>query len=273
MAAKMLKWMSDVALYALAAFFLFPLYWMITGSFKDQSTTIKIPPDFIPTNPTLVNYARLMQDSDIVRWLYNTVFVAGVSTAFACLIATMAGYALTKKEFRGRLLIFGAVIVTMLIPRQLGLVPMFTLMKQLHLVNSLASVILPVLALPFGVFLMKQFSQTVPSELLEAGKIDGCGEIRLFANIFLPVVKPGVGALAIFVFSFAWNDYLWQLVMLNDNRKMTINVGISTLISEFVANYGAQMAAATLGFIPIFIVFVAFQKYFVKGITVGSVKG
>ncbi|GAA3409145.1 carbohydrate ABC transporter permease [Paenibacillus hodogayensis] len=273
MAAKLFKWGSDLVLYALAAFFLFPLYWMITGSFKDQSTTIKIPPDFIPLNPTLVNYTRLIQESDIFRWLYNTIFVAGLSTALACLIATMAGYALTKKQFTGRGLIFGGVIVTMLIPRQLGLVPMFTLMRDLHLVNTLASVILPVLALPFGVFLMKQFSQTVPVDLLEAGRIDGCSEIRLFTHIFLPVVKPGIGALAIFIFSFAWNDYLWQLVMLSDSAKMTINVGISTLISEYVANYGAQMAAATLGFIPIFIVFMVFQKYFVKGITVGSVKG
>lgn len=273
MVVKSLKWASDVVLYALAAFFLFPLYWMITGSVKDQSTTIKIPPDFIPTHPTFINYTRLFHDSQIFRWLFNTILVAGVSTALACLIATMAGYALTKKSFTGRALIFGAVIVTMLIPRQLGLVPMFTLMRDLQLVNTLASVILPVLALPFGVFLMKQFSQTVPSELLEAGKIDGCSEVKLFTHLFLPVVKPGIGALAIFIFSFAWNDYLWQLVMLSDSGKMTINVGISTLISEYVANYGAQMAAATLGFIPVYVVFMVFQQYFVKGITVGSVKG
>lgn len=273
MAAKIWKVSADVLLYALAAFFLFPLYWMITGSFKDQSTTIKIPPEFIPLSPKLVNYTRLLKDGDIFHWLYNSIFVGVVATAASCLIATMAGYALTKHRFKGRDLLFGAVITTMLIPRQLGLVPMFTMMRELNLVNTLWSVILPILALPFGVFLMKQFSQTIPTELIEAGKIDGCGEIGLFTRIFLPVVKPGVGALAIFVFSFSWNDYLWQLVMLSDNAKMTVNVGISTLVSEFVANYGAQMAAATLGFIPIFIVFLSFQQYFVKGITVGSVKG
>jgi multiple sugar transport system permease protein len=269
----LLKWASNFILYALAAFFLFPLYWMITGSFKDQSTTIKIPPEFFPSNPTLINYLQLTENSMIYYWLLNSVLVAVISTVLACMIATMAGYAFTKHEFTGRVVIFGAVITTMLIPRQLGLVPMFSLMVDLNLVNTLTSAILPVLALPFGVFLMKQFSQTVPKELLEAGKMDGCSEIGLFTRIFLPVVKPGVGALAIFIFSFAWNDYLWQLVMLGDNKKMTINVGISTLISEYVANYGAQMAAATLGFIPIFIVFLTFQKYFVKGITVGSVKG
>lgn len=273
MLTTLLRRVADVVLYAFAAFFLFPLYWMITGSFKDQSTTIKMPPDWIPLNPTLINYERLASDSGIYRWLLNSVLVSGGATLLACLIATMAGYALTKHRFTGQALIFGAVITTMMIPRQLGLVPMFTLMRDLHLVNSLWSVILPVLALPFGVFLMRQFSQTIPHELLEAGKIDGCGEIRLFTHIFLPVVKPGIGALAIFIFSFAWNDYLWQLIMLGDNRKMTINVGISTLVSEFSANYGAQMAAATLAFVPIFIIFIVFQRYFVKGITVGSVKG
>lgn len=273
MVTRLLKWGSDVLLYALAGFFLFPLYWMITGSFKDQSTTLKIPPEFIPLQPKLINYERLLKDGDIFHWLYNSILVGVIATAVSCLIATMAGYALTKHKFVGRDILFGAIITTMLIPRQLGLVPMFTMMRELNLVNTLASVILPILALPFGVFLMKQFSQTIPTELIEAGKIDGCGEIGLFTRIFLPVVKPGVGALAIFVFSFSWNDYLWQLVMLSDNAKMTVNVGISTLVSEFMANYGAQMAAATLGFIPIFIVFLSFQQYFVKGITVGSVKG
>lgn len=273
MIKRSLKWSADLLLYACAVFFLFPLYWMITGSFKDQSTTIKIPPDLFPIHPTMVNYVRLTQDSFIFKWLLNSVIVAGVSTLLACLIATMAGYALTKHKFTGQAIVFGAVVITMMIPRQLGLVPLFTLMRDLHAVNHLASVILPVLALPFGVFLMKQFSQTIPNELLEAAKIDGCSEIGLFSKIFLPVVKPGIGALAIFIFSFSWNDYLWQLIMLSDSKKMTINVGISTLISEFSANYGAQMAAATLGFIPILIIFIAFQRYFVKGITVGSVKG
>lgn len=264
---------SNVVLYALAAFFLFPLYWMITGSFKDQSTTIKIPPDLFPKNPTLVNYETLTQNGLIFHWLYNSVLVGVISTALACLVAAMAAYGFTKHKFTGRNLLFGAVIMTMLIPRQLGLVPMFSLMRDLDLVNTLASVVAPLVVLPFGVFLMKQFSQTVPTELLEAGKIDGFSEIGLFTRIFLPLIKPGIGALAIFIFTFAWNDYLWQLIMLGDNKKMTINVGISTLVSEYVANYGAQMAAATLGFIPVFAIFVIFQQYFVKGITVGSVKG
>lgn len=270
---KALKWAVDLVLYLCALFFLFPIYWMITGSFKSQSMAIRIPPELFPSSPTTANYTKLFAESEVVRWLLNSVLMAGGATLLTCAVATMAGYAFTKHRFTGQAVLFGLVIVTMMIPRQLGLVPLFTLMRNLHLVNNGWSVILPVLALPFAAFLMKQFSQTVPNELLEAGKIDGCSELALFARLFVPVVKPGIGALAIFVFSFTWNDYLWQLIMLSDEAKMTINVGISTLVSEFSANYGAQMAAATMGFIPIFVVFIAFQRYFVKGITVGSVKG
>ncbi|TMV51667.1 carbohydrate ABC transporter permease [Paenibacillus mesophilus] len=257
----------------MAAFFLFPLYWMVTGSFKNQASAVKIPPDLVPTRLELINYAKLFREGVIFQWLGNSVIVSVIATAAACIVATMAGYALTKKQFVGCNLIFGAVIVTMLIPKQLGLVPLFTMMKEWNMVNTLSSAILPIIALPFGVFLMKQFSQTVPKELLEAGKIDGCSEIGLFANIFLPIVKPGVGALAIFVFATAWNDYLWQLIMLSDSSKYTVNVGIGSLISEYGGDYGYLMAAATIGFIPILAVFLGFQKYFVKGITLGGVKG
>lgn len=271
--SKLFRLLVNIVLYSLAAFFLFPLYWMITGSFKEQSVTIQIPPEFFPKNPTLANYIDLFESSSILLWLWNSIVVSVVATVLTCIIATMAGYALTKKKFTGQNLIFIAVITTMLIPRQLGLVPMFTLMRDLNLVNTLTSVILPILALPFAVFLMKQFSQTVPRELLEAGRMDGCSEIGLFVKVFLPVVRPGVAALGIFIFSFAWNDYLWQLVMLNDDSKLTITVGISTFVSEYVAQYGKQMAAATIGFIPIFVLFLSFQRHFVKGITIGSIKG
>ncbi|MCS7464794.1 carbohydrate ABC transporter permease [Paenibacillus doosanensis] len=272
-AARTIKFTADAALYFFAALFLFPLYWMITGAFKDQTSSVKFPPELVPSHPTLVNFNKLITDGLIFHWLYNSVFVSVVATVGVCLVASMAGYALTKRQFRGAKLVFTIIVVVMFIPRQITLVPLFTMMRDLNLVGTLASVILPVICLPFGVFLMKQFSHSVPTELLEAGRIDGCSELGLFFNIFLPVVKPAIGALAIFVFTYAWNDFLWQLVMLNDQKQMTINVGIATMVTEYVANYGLQMAAATLGFLPVFLVFIAFQRYFVKGITMGSVKG
>ncbi|WP_282936036.1 carbohydrate ABC transporter permease [Paenibacillus sp. RC67] len=273
LAARTIKLAADIVLYIFAALFLFPLYWMMTGAFKDQTSSVKFPPEFIPSHPTLVNFKKLITDGMIFHWLYNSVFVSVIATISVCLVASMAGYALTKRQFKGAKLVFTIIVIVMFIPRQITLVPLFTMMRDLHLVGTLASVILPVICLPFGVFLMKQFSHSVPTELLEAGRIDGCSELGLFFNIFLPVVKPAIGALAIFVFTYAWNDFLWQLVMLNDQKQMTINVGIATMVTEYVANYGLQMAAATLGFLPVFIVFIAFQRYFVKGITMGSVKG
>lgn len=264
---------EKTCLWASAAFFLFPLIWMISGSFKNQSATVKMPPELIPTEPTLINYNNLLFDSSILRWMVNSIIVSVSATILLCLIASMAGYAITKTEFKGKNLIFTVILASMLIPRQLTLVPMFSLMRDLELVNKLPSVIIPVIAMPFGVFMMKQFSQTTPTELLQAGRIDGCSEIGLFLRIFLPIVKPGLGALAIFTFATAWNDYMWQLVMLSSSSTMTIPVGIATLIGEYVAEYGKQMAAATIGMIPTTLVFIIFQRYFVKGITLGGVKG
>jgi multiple sugar transport system permease protein len=272
-AVHSIKFTANVVLYALAALFLFPLYWMLSGAFKDQSSAVKFPPELFPSMPTTANFDKLIEGGMIFKWLGNSVIISVLATAGVCLVASMAGYALTKKRFAGSKLMFTAIVIAMFIPRQITLVPLFTMMVEMKLVNNLASVILPVISIPFAVFLMKQFSHSVPTELLEAGKIDGCSELGLFFRIFLPIVKPALGALAIFAFTQSWNDYLWQLIMLSDNSKMTINVGISTLVTEYVANYGLQMAAATIGFVPVFIVFIVFQKYFVKGITLGSVKG
>ncbi|WP_284645202.1 carbohydrate ABC transporter permease [Paenibacillus silviterrae] len=269
----MVKGVGNVLLYALAIMFIFPLYWMITGAFKNQSSTVKVPPDWFPTAPTTRNFIELFEDGSIFSWLYNSVFISIVATIGVCLVASMAGYALTKRKFKGAELFFTLILMAMFIPRQITLVPLFSMMRDFGLVNNLASVILPVLTIPFSVFMMKQFSESIPTELLEAGRIDGCSELGLFFRIFLPVVKPAIGALAIFTFTYAWNDYLWQLIMLSEKEKMTVNVGIATLVSEYVANYGLQMAAATLGFIPVFIIFLMFQSYFVKGITLGGVKG
>ncbi|MCZ8513248.1 carbohydrate ABC transporter permease [Paenibacillus filicis] len=270
---KAVKIAADAVLYLLAALFIFPLYWMTTGAFKDQTSSVAFPPELIPSAPTLVNFRKLVGDGMIFHWLYNSIFTSVIATAGVCLVASMAGYALTKRKFWGANHSFTLIVVVMFIPRQITLVPLFTMMRDLNLVGTLASVILPVICLPFGVFLMKQFSQSVPTELLEAGKIDGCSELGLFFRIFLPVIKPAIGALAIFAFTYTWNDFLWQLVMLSDHAKMTINVGIATMVTEYVANYGLQMAAATLGFLPVFVMFIGFQRYFVKGITMGSLKG
>ena len=185
----------------------------------------------------------------------------------------MAGYVLAKKRFSGRKIIFSLLVCAMALPKQVVLVPLVRIMNTIGLYNGLLAVILPSVGWPFGVFLMKQFSETLPTELLEAARIDGAGEARTFLNVVCPIIKPAFGALAIFTFISTWNDYFLQLVMLASRNKLSIALGIATLQAEMATDFGLIMAGATLGALPIVIIFIAFQKYFTNGITMGAVKG
>ena len=196
-----------------------------------------------------------------------------MSMALTCVSASMGGYALAKKKFTGRTFLFSLFVCAMALPKQVILIPLLKEMAFLRLHNTLWAVILPTVGWPFGVFLMKQFSETIPESLLEAARIDGAGEARTFVEIVLPIIKPGIGALAIFTFITAWNDYFLQLIMLNDTDVLTISLGIAKLQSELSNDFGLIMAGAALGSIPIIIIFLLFQKFFTRGITMGAVKG
>lgn len=263
---------SVILLIILAFLFTFPLYWIITGSFKSpQAVNARIPVWF-PTEPTMLNYTKLFE-KPAGLWLFNTVFMCVASMALTCVAAAMGGYALAKKRFNGRGVIFMIFVCAMALPKQVILIPLLKEMAFLGIHNTLWAVILPTVGWPFGVFLMKQFSENIPSELLEAAKIDGAGEARTFTQIVLPMIKPGIGALAIFTFISAWNDYFLQLIMLNDTSVLTISLGIAKLQSELSTDYGLIMAGASLGAIPIILIFLMFQKFFTRGITMGAVKG
>ena len=185
----------------------------------------------------------------------------------------MAGYVLAKKRFPGRALIFSIMICAMALPKQVILIPLLKEMSFFNLHDSLWAVILPTVGWPFGIFLMKQFSETIPGEMIEAARIDGAGEIRTFVSVVLPMVTPGIGALAIFTFINSWNDYFLQLIMLNSTKSLTISLGIAKIQAEMSNDYGLIMAGAALAAIPIIAVFLAFQKYFTQGIAMGAVKG
>ena len=208
-----------------------------------------------------------------MAWVWNTVFMCVMSMILTCITASMGGYALAKKRFTGNKLIFSIFIIAMALPKQVILIPLLKEMAWLKIHNTLWAVILPTVGWPFGVFLMKQFSENVPNELLEAARIDGAGETRTFLEIVLPLISPGIGALAIFTFINAWNDYFLQLIMLNDTQVLTISLGIAKLQSELSTDFGLIMAGAALGSVPIIIIFLIFQKFFTRGITMGAVKG
>ena len=266
------KVITAVVLAALAFFFIFPLYWILTGSVKTAAVINDATPQWFPLSPTLDYYQRLF-DNPALLWLFNSVAMAVLAMVLTCVTASMAGYALAKKRFAGRALLFSIFICAMALPKQVILIPLLREMSFLNLHDSMWAVILPTVGWPFGVFLMKQFSENIPGELLEAARIDGAGEARMFTEIVLPIIKPGIGALAIFTFINCWNDYFLQLIMLNSRTKLTISLGIAKLQAEMSTDFGLIMAGAALAAVPIITIFLMFQKYFTKGITMGAVKG
>ena len=236
-----------------------------------QTCALPISPQWFPTQPTIENYIKLFKNP-AWTWFYNSVVISLGTMILVCIVSSLAGYVLAKKRFYGQKVLFGMFVAAMALPKQVVLVPLVRLISAWGFHNTLAAVILPAVGWPFGVFLMKQFSETLPNELLEAAKIDGSGELGTFIKIVIPIIKPGIAALAIFTFITAWNDYFLQLIMLNTKIKLTLPLGVATMQQEFATNYGVLMAGATFAVIPILIVFLAFQKHFAQGITMGAVK-
>ena len=265
---------SFTLLAFLTIFFIFPFYWIATGAFKVQDVAIAIPPEWFPMSPTLDNFKSLLVPLT-ARWFFNSVFVSVVTTILVCTTASLAGYALAKKRFPGAGLLFAVFIAAMALPKQVILIPLLQLITDLKLMDTYRALILPAVGWPFGIFLMKQFSHSVPDSLLESADIDGCGEIKKFVNIVLPIVKPGIGALAIFTFISSWNDYFSQLVFTNSETMKTLPLGLASMAqsAEFSLNYGVLMAGALLASLPMITVFLMFQSFFAQGITVGAVKG
>ena len=265
---------SFTLLSLLTIFFIFPFYWIATGAFKVQDVAIAIPPQWFPTAPTLENFEKLLVPLT-ARWFFNSVFVSVTTTILVCTTASLAGYALAKKRFPGVKLLFAIFIGAMALPKQVILIPLLRLITEMQLMDTYRALILPAVGWPFGIFLMKQFSHSVPDSLLESADIDGCGEFKKFTNIVLPIVKPGIGALAIFTFISSWNDYFSQLVFTNSETMKTLPLGLASMAqnAEFSLNYGVLMAGALLASLPMIIVFLMFQSFFAQGITVGAVKG
>ena len=264
---------TNVILLLLTILFVFPFYWILTGAFKSQPHTIVIPPQWLPQEPTMENFSKLLVQNPAWQWLWNSVFISLATMILVCATSSLAGYVLAKKRFYGQKLLFTIFICAMALPKQVVLVPLVRIINFMGIHDTLAAVILPLVGWPFGVFLMKQFSENIPTELLESAKIDGCGEIRTFWNVAFPIIKPGFAALAIFTFINSWNDYFMQLVMLTSRQNLTVSLGVATMQAEMATNYGVIMAGAALAAVPIVTVFLIFQKSFTQGITMGAVKG
>ena len=284
---------SYTMVFLVALPFTFPLYWIITGAFKPSVDIYATKPVWWPSEWVMDNFVKLIEKRSaalfeiklfgyiitgptipaVFRWLVNTVFMAVMSLIITCLTSAMAGYVLAKKRFWGRGIIFGLIVCAMALPKQVVLIPLVRLMNSLGLYDNIWAVIFPIVGWPFGVFLLRQFAEGIPTEMVEACRIDGASEWRTFTDVMFPMIKPGVGALAIFTFVNSWNDYFMQLIMLMSSKELTISVGIATMQGENSTDFGLLMAGSALASIPIIVVFLVFQKYFTKGITMGAVKG
>lgn len=264
---------SNVILMIFALIWVFPLYWGLTSSFKTEQAMFATPPQLFPLNPSLMSFIELFRKTHSVRWFLNSTFVAVMTMIFVCIFSSMAGYAFAKLKFRGRNFLFYFMISTMMLPKYVLLVPLFRLMNTLGWFDSFAGLIIPELAAPFGIFMMRQFIQTLPNELTESARIDGCNEFTTFIKIILPLTKPAIAALAIFTFVRSWNDYMWQLIVTKSEMMKTLPLGVAGLQQENLIQYGQMMAGATLSAMPMILIFIIFQKYFTRGITLGAVKG
>lgn len=264
--------LSNVVICLFAIINLFPLYWLFTSSFKNSSDVIKMPPDWWPKTFTLDNYTEVFHNQPALRWTFNSLYVAGLTTVLVVIASAMAAYAFSKLRFKGRNVIFIIFVSSMMVPKEVMIVPLFQLTQQLGLVNSLYGMIWPNVAIAFGVFLLKGFFDSAPDALREAARIDGAGEVRTFVQVLLPIVKPGIGALFILNFVQVWNDYLWQLVVGQEKNSKTLMVGIATLMQDLNPNFAYKMAGATIAAIPMLLIFILFQQYFTRGISIGAVK-
>lgn len=262
-----------VLLAALVIVMLGPYLYIFSSSFKETYTLISIPPQLIPEQFVWDNYRYILSELPFSLWFFNTILVALLVTVGTVLIDALAAYAFAKKQFWGRDFLFGLMLATIMIPGALLLIPAFLITNWLGLLNSYGGLIIPALANVLGVFLLRQFMQTIPEELEHAARIDGCSDFGVFWRIILPLSAPALATLSIVVFTSQWNNLVWPLVVLNDKDLYTLPLGLALLRSEFQVNYGITSASAFLSVVPLLIVFLFLQRYFLEGLTVGAVKG
>ena len=263
---------ANIVIIFFALLNLFPLYWLFSSSLKNSSDVLKMPPDWLPQNITLSNYVDVFKNQPALRWVFNSIFVSFTTTILVIIVSSMAAYSFSKLKFKGKNIIYILFISSLMVPKEVMIVPLFRITQNLHLVNKLSGMIWPNVATAFGVFMLKGFFDTIPDSLREAAIIDGANEFQIFQRVMMPIVKPGVGALFILNFVQVWNDYLWQLVVGQDKNVKTLMVGVSTLMQDLNPNFAYKMAGATVAAIPMLIIFIFFQGYFTRGISIGGVK-
>ncbi len=261
------------ALVAGALVTLVPLVWMVSASLMPPGEATTFPPKLFPATVTFEHYAALFTRLDLARHLGNSLFVAVFTTLLSLAINGAAGYAFAKLRFRGREPLFRTLLAALVIPAQVGMLPLFLLLQKMGLVNTLAGVMIPGLASIFGIFMVRQYALSIPDELLDAARMDGAGEFHIFRTIVLPLLAPILVTLAAFTFLSMWNDFMWPLIVLSDESKYTLPVALAGLVGEHVQDTELMMAGSVITVTPVLIVFLFLQRAYVRGVLVGGVKG
>ncbi|MCY4466841.1 MAG: carbohydrate ABC transporter permease [Chloroflexi bacterium] len=250
-----------------------PFIYMITASFRQQGELYSLPVTIMPREWHGHNYVKLFNDTNFIIWYGNTIFTAGIRTVLGVYFAALAGAAFAKYEFRFKRFCFFLVLATLTLPFHVILIPLFLLMRDFGWIDTYWAVIIPGIVGAFNIFLMRQYIEAVPDELMDAARIDGASEIGIFHRIIIPLVRPALGVVAILTFVNTWNDFLWPLVVLHDDTKYLLSIGIATMDGPYDVEIGAIMAASFLSTLPILIVFVLMQRQIIAGLTQGAIRG
>jgi len=249
-----------------------PLVWMVSASVMPSGEANTFPPRFLPTRPTLLHYRELFTRLDLGRAFASSLLVASAVTVVSLLLNAMAGYAFAKLRFPGRDRIFGLLLAAMVIPTPVAMLPLFLLLRSLGLVNSYAGVVLPAAATILGVFLIRQFARGIPDDFISAARLEGAGELTIFRRIVLPLLRPVLTTLGIVTFLATWNDFIWPLVVLTDERRYTLPVALASLVGEHAQDTELMMAGSVLTVLPVLLLFLGLQRQYIQGITLGGVK-
>jgi multiple sugar transport system permease protein len=252
---------------------LFPMLWMVSASLMPAGEATSSPPRLVPSRLTAEHYRALFTRLNVGRYLINSAIVALTVTVVSLFVNSMAGYAFAKLRFRGRDRLFRVLTLGLVVPVQVAMLPLFLLMKELGMINTYWGVIVPGLASIFGIFLVRQYALSIPDDLLDAARIDGASELRIYLSVVLPTIRPILATLAIWTFLATWNDFMWPLIVLSDESRFTLPVALANLSGEHVQDTELMMAGSVLTVLPVMLVFLFLQRFYIAGITAGSVKG
>lgn len=265
-------WLLYVALAVLAFLFVLPFLLMLSSAFKTAAEIIKVPPTLLPEHPSLSSFRTVLTEAPYFTWYRNSLVVAGAVTLLTLFTSSLAGYVFAKFDFRGKNALFLLILSTMMVPFPVLLIPTYLIADYLNLLNTLWALIIPGIVSAFGVFLMRQFIAGIPTDLIEAARLDGASEFSIYARIIVPLVKPALAALGVFTFLNSWNDYLWPLVAVDDLDKSTLPLALSFFNSAQAQRYDLVMAASAMAVIPVVIIFVIFQRQIVNALVLAGLK-